>query len=263
MRICFSNQRTAYACLVMAVVGCAVILSCALNQDLVMTPPWRIAGADYVGTDTCAFCHERIGRAFPYTDHARLHITGDAERLDGQGCEMCHGAGSLHVEAGGGRGVHIINPRTNPETCYHCHTEIRTWFNLQYHHPLREGRISCINCHDSHGITIYRSQGTLIASGQGVCAECHREQARPHVFEHEALREGCVTCHQVHGSIGEKLLVASDNNLCLRCHGQVSPAGTLVIGEVSHTPRVMQGTCWSADCHTAVHGSDINSHLRY
>jgi hypothetical protein len=32
---------------------------------------------------------------------------------------------------------------------------------------------------------------------------------------------------------------------------------------MSHTTRLMQGACWSAGCHTAVHGSNINPHLRY
>jgi hypothetical protein len=59
------------------------------------------------------------------------------------------------------------------------------------------------------------------------------------------------------------MLTERDNNLCLKCHAQIAAPGTVVIGDFAHATRVAQGTCWSADCHTAVHGSDINAHLRY
>ncbi|MEJ2725969.1 MAG: cytochrome c3 family protein, partial [Deltaproteobacteria bacterium] len=97
----------------------------------------------------------------------------------------------------------------------------------------------------------------------GLSMTIHREQTQPRVFEHEALREGCTVCHNPHGSINKQLLIQRDNNLCLKCHAQLSAPGTAIIGDFSHTTRLMQGTCWSAGCHTAVHGSNINAHLRY
>ena len=52
--------------------------------------------------------------------------------------------------------------------------------------------------------------------------------------------------------------------LCLKCHFQQQLAGgALLIGGMDHTPFVSQGTCWSAGCHEAVHGSQVNSSLRY
>lgn len=93
--------------------------------------------------------------------------------------------------------------------------------------------------------------------------QCHREQARPRVFQHEAMREGCVTCHNPHGSINDKLLTERDNNLCLKCHGQIAAPGLIEMGSQLHNTFLGRGTCWSAGCHPAVHGSDINSHLRY
>jgi predicted CXXCH cytochrome family protein len=96
------------------------------------------------------------------------------------------------------------------------------------------------------------------------CSQCHRDQSRPFVFEHEALREGCIVCHTPHGSINSKMLVERDANLCLRCHAQVQSApGRIVIGKEDHTLYLKQGTCFSAGCHTAVHGSNVNPHLRY
>lgn len=243
-------------------VSVSFIISCVTVQRTVIPPP-LIQGAEYIGTDTCALCHEKVARDFKYTDHGRIQIIGEPERVDGQGCEACHGAGSLHMEAGGGRGRYIINPGKNPEACFQCHLETKALFNLQYHHPVKEGRMGCTNCHNPHGQDISNPKGIFVARENETCRQCHREQARPRVFEHEALREGCTSCHNVHGSINEKLLTERDNNLCLKCHAQVAAPSTLTIGDFSHTTRVMQGTCWSADCHTAVHGSDINPHLRY
>ena len=245
-----------------AIFMCAIILSCATGGRIV-TPPQTIQGAEYVGMDNCSLCHEKITQSFAYTNHARLRILGAAERVEGQGCEICHGAGSLHMDVGGGRGVHIINPGKNPAPCFQCHPEIKAAFNLPYHHPLKEGRMSCNDCHDPHGQDIYSPKGVFVARENETCRQCHPEQARPRVFEHEALREGCTSCHGAHGSINEKMLTERDNNLCLKCHAQIAAAGTVTIGDFSHTGRVMEGPCWSAGCHTAVHGSDINAHLRY
>ena len=84
------------------------------------------------------------------------------------------------------------------------------------------------------------------------------------IYEHEALREGCTICHQPHGSVADKMLVQRDNNLCLKCHAQVhTVSGDLFIGDVPHTTFVNRGACWSAGCHTAIHGSNIDRRLRY
>jgi len=238
------------------------IISCATMGPVVAPPP-VIKGAEYVGMETCALCHERMVEDFKYTSHARIQILGEGKRLEGQGCESCHGAGSLHLEVGGGRGKFIVNPGRDPEACFSCHLEKKALFRLQYHHPIIEGRMSCVSCHNPHGEDIYKPKGMFVGRVNETCAQCHRAKTRPHVFEHEALREGCTTCHNAHGSINEKLLVERDNNLCLKCHAQLATPGTVTIGDMSHTTRLMQGTCWSAGCHTAVHGSDINPHLRY
>ena len=239
-----------------------LIISCATIERMVVPPP-LIEGAEYVGTETCALCHEKMVGDFKYTGHALIRIQGEEERLEGQGCESCHGAGSLHLEVGGGRDKFIVNPGKDPKTCFQCHLETGALFNLQYRHPVKEGRMQCVNCHNPHGQDIFKPKGMFVARENDTCLQCHREQARPHVFEHEALREGCTMCHHAHGSINEKLLVERDNNLCLKCHAQRAAPGTIVMGDFSHTTRLMQGTCWSAGCHTAVHGSNINPHLRY
>ena len=34
-------------------------------------------------------------------------------------------------------------------------------------------------------------------------------------------------------------------------------------GGVDHSQNVIRGTCWTAGCHEAIHGSNVNSNLRY
>jgi predicted CXXCH cytochrome family protein len=266
-------QRSTTTTSVATIVGCvlaAFIISCATLDHVVVAPP-MIPGAKYVGMDQCALCHEKEVKNFKLTAHARIRIEGEGPRVEGQGCESCHGAGSLHVDAGGGKGKFIVNPAKNPEACFQCHLDKKAEFSLQYHHPVSEGRMSCTDCHDPHGEDINKPKGLWLARVNDVCASCHREQTRPHVFEHEALREGCTSCHNVHGSINPKMLTERDNNLCLKCHAQVAAAGspgTVFIGKMPHagfapTEFLQRGTCFSAGCHTAVHGSDVNSHLRY
>jgi len=257
-----TSGKTTIVGLVIAATA-AVIISCATIDHVVVAPP-MIPGATYVGMDQCAVCHEKEVKDFKLTQHARIHIPGEGDRVAGQGCESCHGAGSLHVDAGGGKGKFIISGK-DPEACFQCHLDKKAEFSLEHHHPVKEGKMSCTACHDPHGEDINQPKGMWLSRVNDTCMQCHREQARPHVFEHEALREGCVACHNVHGSINAKMLTERDNNLCLKCHGQVaSPTpGQTFIGSFDHSAFLSQGTCFSAGCHTAVHGSDINSHLRY
>ena len=252
-----------------AVTVAALAISCATVKRVVAPPP-IIPGAKYVGLEQCAACHESIAQNFKLTQHSRLEIPGEGDRVGSAGgCESCHGPGSLHVDAGGGRGKFIVNPKKEPEACFQCHLEKKAEFSLQYHHPVLEGRMSCTSCHDPHGAEINTPKGTFVGRVNAQCAQCHRQQTKLHVFEHEALREGCITCHNVHGSINPKMLTERDNNLCLKCHAQVqSTSGMISIGNMPHagfppTEFLKRGSCYSAGCHSAVHGSDVNAHLRY
>jgi len=231
-----------------------------------------IPGAKYVGMETCGTCHEKAVRDFKTTFHARISIPDPKGKREGVGCESCHGAGSLHVEAGGGRGKFIINPGQDPKACFQCHIDKEAEFSMPYHHPVKEGRMNCTTCHNPHGHDIKLGKGQFVNRLNENCSQCHREQTRPHVFEHPALREGCTSCHAVHGSINPKMLVQRDNNLCLKCHAQVgaqragvATVNPLLIGNQEHNQsgRLAQGTCYAGGCHTAVHGSNLNAAFRY
>jgi len=239
-----------------------LVNSCVTLPESVVAPP-EIPGATYVGNRVCNDCHPTITRPFPASPHARLHLT-DSHANGQSGCESCHGPGSLHVAAGGGRGKFIVNPGKDPAACFQCHFDVEADFHLPQHHPVVEGRMNCVECHDPHGADILKPAGgpAMALLNEG-CAQCHREQTRPFVFEHEAMREGCTVCHNPHGSINEKLLVATDSNLCLRCHAQNQQGNGVFIGNVDHTLLVSRAGCWASSCHSSIHGSNVDPWLRY
>jgi len=261
-----------------ALVLLGAVVSCrTVNRSVVVLP--EVPGAKYIGSKECEQCHDKIYKDFVTADHARL-ISAGPNAL-GAGCESCHGPGSLHSDSGGetkppfsfaaGRPEHsgfgaqtfTENARSTENACLRCHTNVRGQFNQPSHHPVPEGRLSCTECHPPHKGTAFKGGGTRMLSGSDNCIQCHPAQRGPFVFEHEALREGCTVCHNSHGSVNSKLLTVRDSNLCLRCHFQRITGTKLLIGGSDHTLRVQQGTCWTAGCHEAIHGSRVSSSLRY
>lgn len=241
-----------------SVIGLAVIaVSCATTSRLIMAPP-QIAGANYLGSESCADCHEEITRGFMTADHARLQAPGQ-HALEA-GCESCHGPGSKHVESGGAAHT-ILNPRKNPDTCFACHLDKRGQFNLPHSHPVLAEKVSCADCHDPHRGAGFASSKALFTRDEA-CTRCHEAQRGPFAFEHEAMREGCTACHNPHGTVNAKMLTARTANLCLKCHVQDANSSVL-IGGMPHSALLRTGTCWTAGCHEAVHGSQINTTLRY
>jgi predicted CXXCH cytochrome family protein len=254
------------------------VISCrSVSRSVVLLPD--VPGAKYIGSKECEQCHDKLYRDFATADHARLIAEG-ANALNA-GCESCHGPCSLHSESGGevkppfsfaaGRpsansfGARLaVDPLRSKETvCFQCHADVRGQFSLPSHHPVPEGRMSCTDCHSPHKGSIYRGGGSSLLSENESCFRCHPSQRGPFVFEHEASREGCTTCHTAHGSVNAKMLTVRDANLCMKCHFQQLTGGQVLIGGSDHTLRVQQGTCWTAGCHEAVHGSRVSSSLRF
>jgi predicted CXXCH cytochrome family protein len=238
----------------------AILLSCSTVTRTVVAPP-SVPGATFVGSKVCEECHEEICRDFKTASHARIQAKGpNAVEL---GCESCHGPGSIHSEKGGGSD-NIINPGKSPQVCYECHLDVRGEFQLPYHHPIGPGKLTCGECHPPHKGSAHRGGGTARFSENEICLECHPAQRGPYVFEHEATREGCTSCHRPHGSVNAKLLTERNATLCLKCHFQQQTAGgAIYIGGFAHTSALRRGTCWTAGCHEAVHGSQVTSSLRY
>jgi len=257
----FQGRTRKVALLSLGCVGlAAAMISCSTLSQPFVVPP-AIPGATFVGSDACKDCHEPITRDFKTATHARLKAEG--KNAANIGCESCHGPGSKHVESGGAADT-IVNPRRSPQTCFQCHLDIRAKFNLPHSHPLAAGKVSCSDCHDPHKGGVIKGGGTQFMGKNETCFQCHTAQRGPFVFEHEAVRDGCTSCHDPHGSVNPRMLTERNQALCLKCHFQQQTAnGQLLIGDVNHANFLTRGTCWSAGCHEAVHGSNVSNLLRF
>jgi predicted CXXCH cytochrome family protein len=270
------RHRRRYALLLAAGAGLLLVtvISCDTTRQAVILPD--VPGAHYIGSTECEQCHDELCKSFKTADHARL-VAKD------YGCESCHGPCSLHEDSGGetkppysftagrpfptslGARIPLPSARAIETVCYTCHLDVRGQFNLPNHHPVPEGEITCIQCHPPHSGVAFAGGGTQLMSQNDNCLTCHPSQEGPFVFEHDAVRDGCTTCHSPHGSVNAKLLTERNSNLCLKCHYQ-QPApggGGILIGGIDHTTKLSQGACWSAGCHEAVHGSRVSPTLRF
>jgi predicted CXXCH cytochrome family protein len=260
MKISLSSEARNRWLMLGPVVWSLLFVSCATIDRTVVAPP-EVAGAEYVGDGKCAQCHTELVDGFTGATHAHLGLKDENGKAIG--CETCHGPGSVHAKAGGGHGS-IVNPGRSPEACFACHLDKRGEFSLPSTHPVSTGQMTCSDCHEPHAGKAVQFGGTQLAAVTDSCVQCHAMQSGPYVFEHEASREGCIACHSPHGSTNAKMLKARNQNLCLQCHFQEQTAnGQIVIGGRNHASFINRGTCWIAGCHEAVHGSHVNSSLRF
>ncbi len=259
------------------------------------------APGDYLGSDTCATCHDEVSKKFASNPHTKM--TEMHGNIAGVTCENCHGAGKGHVDGGGDItkifdpakasskdvdatclgchagahpnfdrsphakagvsciGCHDIHgskeepllKAAQPTLCFQCHTDVKPAFNMPFHHRVNEGLVKCSDCHDVHG-TFGNNNMKSTADQNAICTKCHTETRGPFVYEHAAVKaEGCLGCHTPHGSQNARLLnMPSINTLCNQCHSPVA-AGTvhsMGAGSAEITPCI--------DCHTMIHGSNIN-----
>lgn len=225
--------------------------------------PLSVPGAKYVGMDTCIGCHKKQGREFPGAPHAAFAILDEGVDADGkeihtgEGCESCHGPGSLHVA---GDKSKIL--KGDWKVCVTCHMDVAAKFQRRYHHPVKEGRMSCTACHDPH---TGRRPVFLTEARNKTCFECHPDKRGPWAFNHDAVTEdGCSACHDPHGSNIDKMLNASMPNLCLKCHYEAvnhPKIGRYTHGKSSQTPWYLLRGC--NNCHRGIHGSNFSKSLRH
>ena len=183
--------------------------------------------AHFVGDKVCAGCHAAQIAEFQKTLMGRISMTQPGKFS----CENCHGPGSAHAKAGGGRGVGGImsfeadDPRTSEEKnaiCLACHERgQRTNWSGSTHETRG---LACVNCHTIMK-SVSRKNQLKTAFEPDTCFQCHKDR-RAQMFRssHMPLREGkivCSDCHNPHGSITEALLKKdSINDVCYTCHAE-------------------------------------------
>jgi DmsE family decaheme c-type cytochrome len=184
--------------------------------------------AHFVGDKACLTCHATQTEEFTHTLMGRIGLTQKGKFA----CENCHGAGSEHVKAGGGRGVGGIisfrpddTSRTAEENngiCLACHERgDRTNWPGSVH---EERGLMCTNCHTIMK-AVSRKNQLKTTWEPDTCFQCHKDR-RAQMFRssHMPMREGkivCSDCHNPHGSITESLLKKdSINDTCYTCHAE-------------------------------------------
>ena len=186
-------------------------------------PTPAAAAATLVGNETCLTCHEEQQQGYGETMHGRSdHPRSPAAK---QGCETCHGPGSMHADdpetPGLIRGFVDDPPQEANETCTTCHSRGT--------HALWDGsshdsrNVACVACHSVHDFKSKESQ-LKTAREMDTCASCHRDKvAKVDRSGHMPVAEGkmnCSTCHNPHGSTSVRLLRVGESvgDLCGSCH---------------------------------------------
>lgn len=228
-----------------------LLVSCVMVPRADVTPP-GVPGASFVGSQSCTQCHDNVTTQFHDTTHATLIATGNKGRE--LGCESCHGPASQHTRSGGEAGTIV----SGASLCASCHQDVQSRFSMASHHPLKEGVMGCTSCHDTHG-----SKQPTLNSTNALCTSCHQSVRGPHMFEHSPAAENCTTCHNPHGSPQRRLLTASEPMLCLQCHtvanNRHGQTGAAANGQVISAAALRN----CSSCHSQVHGSSQDQHLRY
>ncbi len=190
----------------------------------------------------CQSCHSGRQQMFWH---------GSAHANRGLSCQSCH---SIHAFKSDKAQLKTAN---EVDVCLSCHKDVRAEMWKNSHHPIREGKIACADCHNPHGSTTAKM--IKAASVNDLCYSCHADKRGPFLWEHAPVRENCLNCHVSHGSNHIKLQKTSVPYICQQCHANTRHPGTLYDGatladQARASNRIFNRSC--TDCHAAVHGSN-------
>ncbi|MGA2616544.1 MAG: cytochrome c3 family protein [Thermoguttaceae bacterium] len=215
--------------------------------------------------ELCLRCHAQHSPLLAW--HSSIHEN------NGVACTDCH---NPHPDSRVQRFVNIEHTTVQrpkrltmsveePYVCYKCHGKIYGLNAMPSHHPIKEGKMVCSDCHDPHG----QYERNLKAERVNLlCYKCHAEKQGPFAFPHPPVDENCTICHEPHGTVANNLLRQPPTFLCLRCHvghrrtdTVKSPhfgiANAANIDKLTNIRAPLYTNC--TECHTQIHGSDVPS----
>lgn len=221
-------------------------------SKIIVLPKRQAAEANGV----CLNCHTQ--------DESTQHWATGVHAANGVRCTDCHqmhapavkAAETMRADFASGtraaRDADLVSPETNVfaesrsqinATCLGCHQTEAAQLSMPYHHPLREGKMSCVDCHDPHGSTSGRN--LRMSNVNELCMSCHAQYRGPFAYQHPPVSESCMHCHTAHGSPNTNLLSVSEPALCLQCHsGHHNGAGLPITDRCTN-------------CHSSIHGTDV------
>jgi len=193
-----------------------------------------------VQNQVCLTCHQAGGR---------IHWQGSMHATRDTTCTACYQVHTAHDP--------VRDKLTEAGVCLTCHKDQRAQINRPYRHPIREGKVSCSDCHNPHG-----SVGPAMVKRDTItdtCYVCHMEKRGPFVRNHPPVQENCAICHNPHGSTNAAMLRLRQPYLCQDCHEPTSHRGTVpgnVLGSGTATNRAVILARGCSNCHTNIHGSN-------
>ncbi len=188
----------------------------------------------------CADCHN---------PHLEFRTAGwDAHLSLDQSCVSCH---AVHKGTIDGQMIDA-----DGDYCQTCHVSVANQFRKVSNHPLTDQNVTCASCH----VMSPDAQPIMGHGPTETCLECHSDVAGPFRFTHAPASsfsamsdEGCVSCHEPHGSSNDRLLNQTGDMLCFQCHGTPPTHAGAHNGEFDGL------SCM--ECHSEVHGSFDNLFL--
>src|SRR6266498_3236518 len=144
---------------------------------------------------TCLGCHDKMRQA---------DWKGGVHDRRGLACTSCHSIHDFHSPTA------QLKTTREADTCFSCHPQMRAKSLRTSHHPVREGKMGCLNCHDPHGSN---HDKLLQAKLPYLCQRCHLNTRHPGSLydfrntiagtnvSNRAVEHACKNCHQnVHGT---------------------------------------------------------------
>ena len=178
----------------------------------------------------CLGCHTKTNSRFMASPHGKAALD----------CSTCH---TVHSE----KTKPALLEKNATKTCYTCHEDVFSMFQLNERHRLQEGIMGCSTCHNPHEPA---TRERLAGFKHDSCLKCHTDKGGPYIYEHDASRiEGCKACHEVHGSPNRRMLThQSISDLCFSCHAAAP----------SWHRYFDSRTANCTSCHSTIHGSNLH-----
>ena len=191
--------------------------------------------------NACLACHQ---------GGKRMHWSGSTHANREVACTSCH---TIHTEQD-----KVRNRITQPEVCFNCHKEMRQLINRPYRHPIREGKVTCSDCHNPHGSA---GPSKMVRDNvNDTCYTCHMEKRGPFVYNHPPVQENCAICHNPHGTTAPNLLRTRSPFICQECHEPNTHQGSSGTLTGAYARNTLARGC--LNCHTQVHGSNMPENIR-